>query len=106
MQSTSRAQYLCTLCEELRGVLGDKPRNDNSAKAQGLSILQQLRTDPYASLHTHERVTRLAVAIERWFSETLVSHREPTVLKESLFLELAHIETEQRLRSWLIDITS
>lgn len=105
MQSSSRAQYLCTLCQELRAIVGDAPRHDSDAKAQGLSILKQLRSDPYASLQTHERVPRLAAALERWFAEaTCGTARERHDLRESMLMELAHIETEQRLRSWLMDI--
>lgn len=107
MPSRSRAQHLCTLCQELRAIVADSPRSDSAAKAQSLAIIQQLRSDPYASLHTHERLSKVTAALERWFAEApTVKARDAHELREAMMMELAHIETEQRLRSWLMDIVS
>lgn len=80
------------------------PRHDLTEKAVVVAALGELRADPYASLQTMERISRMHGALERWFGSEPLARHEVAELREHMLLELAHIETEQRLRSWLMDI--
>lgn len=105
MPTPPRAMLLYTLCQELRGVIGEGPRNDARSLQHALTLLTQLRQDPYASQHSYERIAKLWRALEQWLTAAGgMDASRSAEMRESMVLELAQLETEQRLRSWLMEI--
>ena len=103
MQQT-RQQVLFALCCELRELVGSEPRLDPNAREQSLALLTQLRNHPYASLYTHRCTAALVAYVEQWFTESAVwTARKVIEHRELIHHQLALLETEQRLRSWLIE---
>lgn len=104
MDTSPRAQPSRTLYAELRSMLGSAPRRDAETLLRVRGVLRELRTDPYASAQFHERLDNLHRRFEQWFNASGVDTAAIGGLREAIVVDMAHLETEQRLRSWLMDI--
>lgn len=105
MQSPPRVKLLQSTCREVRENVGENPRHDAVAKAQTLALLAQLRRDPYSSQYAHRCIAAVINAIEEWFSEDApaLAPRKVIELRETVQHQLAQLETEQHLRTWLME---